>query len=69
MTLNGEGLTHAQEMRLYQLYAEIRWLNQKMVEVKELMKRKPSKLKYLQTLERQSKERQVKIDWMLIKKE
>jgi len=69
MTLNGEGLTRVQEMRLYQLYAEIRWLNQKMVEVKELMKRKPSKLKYLQTLERQSKERQVKIDWMLIKKE
>lgn len=42
----------------YQVYREIQWLLNKCIEVEEEMKRRPSKIRHLNDLERQIKERE-----------
>lgn len=41
-----------------QVLAEIRWLDKEMDKVRELMKRKPSKIKHLRDLERQKRDKE-----------
>lgn len=44
-----------------QMNSEIGWLDREMEKVKEQMKKKPSKIRHLNTLERQKQE---KINWL-----
>jgi hypothetical protein len=53
MSTNRKPLNNPTPAALSQLVCEIQWLKRKMLEVEEQMKRRPSKIKHLNDLQRQ----------------